>query len=134
MWWKNYKNINSDDSSSGFWSPKINDVPNLTNDRRFESVFEQSNTLLSDGIIWFKTRAIIDDISEDYHIIIKNGTNYNPSIFRKTFWCNYSNLSCFIFNISEVLGIDKISGISLIVLAIRLLESLYAIFGRLNFY
>jgi len=58
---------------------------NLTNNRRFESVFRQSSTLLSDGIIWFKTRAIIDDISEDYHIIIKNGTNYNPSIFRKTF-------------------------------------------------
>ena len=54
---------------------------NLTNNRRFESVFRQSSTLLSDGIIWFKTKII----SEDYQIIIKNGTKYNPSIFRKTF-------------------------------------------------
>ena len=58
---------------------------NLTNNRRFESVFRQSSTLLSDWIIWFKTKIIIDDISEDYQIIIKNGTKYNPSIFRKTF-------------------------------------------------
>ena len=54
---------------------------NLTNNRRFESVFRQSSTLLSDGIIWFKTKII----SEDYQIIIKNGTKYNPSIFKKTF-------------------------------------------------
>jgi len=44
---------------------------NLTNNRRFESVFRQSSTLLSDEIIWFKTKIIIDDISEDYQIIIK---------------------------------------------------------------
>ena len=58
---------------------------NLTNNRRFESVFRQSSTLLSDGIIWCKTKIVIDGISEDYQIIIKNGTKYNPSIFKKTF-------------------------------------------------
>ena len=93
---KEYKNMDFDDSSWDFWSPKMNDDPNstdlnLTNDGRFESVFEQSNTLLSDGIIWFRTKVIIDDISEDYQIIIKNGiddsdqTYFNGKLVGNTF-------------------------------------------------
>jgi len=46
---------------------------------------------LSDGVIWFRTKIIIDDISEDYQLVVEKGiddtdqTYFNGELIGNTF-------------------------------------------------
>ena len=97
---KDFRKVDFDDSNWNQWKSKIPDYSSV-NDKsegRFESAFEESNTLLSDGIIWFRTKIIIDDISEDYQLIVEKGiddsdqTYFNGELIGSTFaWSRKRN-------------------------------------------
>jgi len=67
-----YKDIHFDDSKWNNW-PKFKITKEKSkNPGKFESVFD-SNNLLSDGVIWFRTKININDISDDYFLLIEKG-------------------------------------------------------------
>ena len=72
---KEFREVNFDDSNWDQWDSKYTNYSNVDyrSEGRFESAFDELNTLLSDGIIWFRTKIIIDDISEDYQLIVEKG-------------------------------------------------------------
>ncbi len=90
---KEFRKVDFDDSNWNQWDSKISDYSNANyqSEGRFESAFEESNTLLSDGIIWFRTKIMIDDISEDYQLIVEKGiddsdqTYFNGELIGNTF-------------------------------------------------
>jgi len=89
----NFRKFDFDDSMWENWDSKIIDYSNTDyqSEGRFESAFEESNKLLSDGIIWFRTKIIIDDISEDYQLVVEKGiddtdqTYFNGELIGNTF-------------------------------------------------
>ena len=89
----NFRKFDFDDSKWENWDSKIIDYSNTDyqSEGRFESAFEESNKLLSDGIIWFRTKIIIDDISEDYQLVVEKGiddtdqTYFNGELIGNTF-------------------------------------------------
>ena len=89
----NFRKFDFDDSNWEYWDSKIIDYSNTDylSEGRFESAFEESNKLLSDGIIWFRTKIIIDDISEDYQLVVEKGiddtdqTYFNGELIGNTF-------------------------------------------------
>jgi sialate O-acetylesterase len=90
---KEFKKVDFDDSNWNQWNSNISDYSNINYQSRgrFESAFEESNTLLSDGVIWFRTKIIIDDISEDYQFVVEKGiddsdqTYFNGELIGNTF-------------------------------------------------
>ena len=71
-----YKNFDFDDSQWKYWRSKYQDYGGgelYKSEGRFESAFEESNTLLSDGVIWFRTKVNITDVNQDHFLIINNG-------------------------------------------------------------
>jgi len=90
---KEFREVDFDDSNWNQWDSNISDYSNINyqSKGRFESAFEESNTLLSDGVIWFRTKVIIDDISEDYQFIVEKGiddsdqTYFNGELIGNTF-------------------------------------------------
>ena len=90
---KEFREVNFDDSNWSQWESKYTDYGNINyqSEGRFESAFEESNTLLSDGVIWFRTKIIIDDISEDYQLVVEKGiddtdqTYFNGELIGNTF-------------------------------------------------
>ena len=72
---KEFIEVNFDDSNWDQWDSKYTNYSNVDyqSEGRFESAFDELNRLLSDGIIWFRTKIIIDDISEDYQLIVEKG-------------------------------------------------------------
>ena len=90
---KEFRVVDFDDSNWNQWDSNISDYSNINyqSKGRFESAFEESNTLLSDGVIWFRTKIIIDDISEDYQFIVEKGiddsdqTYFNGELIGNTF-------------------------------------------------
>ena len=90
---KEFKKVDFDDSNWSQWESKYTDYGNINyqSEGRFESAFEESNTLLSDGVIWFRTKIIIDDISEDYQLVVEKGiddtdqTYFNGELIGNTF-------------------------------------------------
>ena len=89
----NFRKVDFDDSNWNQWDSKIIDYSNTDyqSEGRFESAFEESNKLLSDGIIWFRTKIMIDDISEDYQLVVEKGiddadqTYFNGKLIGNTF-------------------------------------------------
>ena len=90
---KEFKKVDFDDSNWSQWESKYTDYGNINyqSEGRFESAFEESNKLLSDGVIWFRTKIIIDDISEDYQLVVEKGiddtdqTYFNGELIGNTF-------------------------------------------------
>ena len=90
---KEFREANFDDSNWDQWVSSFTDYSNINyqSKGRFESAFEESNTLLSDAVIWFRTKIIIDDVSEDYQLIIQKGiddsdqTYFNGEMIGNTF-------------------------------------------------
>jgi sialate O-acetylesterase len=90
---KEFREVDFDDSNWNQWDSNISDYSNINyqSKGRFESAFEESNTLLSDGVIWFRMKIIIDDISEDYQFIVEKGiddsdqTYFNGELIGNTF-------------------------------------------------
>jgi len=89
----NFRKFDFDDSKWENWDSKIIDYSNTDyqSEGRFESAFEESNKLLSDGIIWFRTKIMIDDMSEDYQLVVEKGiddadqTYFNGKLIGNTF-------------------------------------------------
>jgi len=67
-----YKGIQFDDSKWNNWPKFRISQKKSKNPGKFESVFD-SNNLLSDGVIWFRTKININDISDDYFLLIEKG-------------------------------------------------------------
>jgi len=70
---------NFDDSSWDSWLPR-NTSKESRNSGSFEAVLEdfedvlsQENEILSDGVIWFRTKIKLENIESDYNLIIKEG-------------------------------------------------------------
>ena len=70
---------NFDDSSWDSWLPR-NTSKESRNSGNFEAVLEdfeavlsQENEILSDGVIWFRTKIKLENIESDYNLIIKEG-------------------------------------------------------------
>ena len=90
---KEFREVNFDDSNWSQWESKYTDYGNINyqSEGRFESAFEESNKLLSDGVIWFRTKVIIDDISEDCQLVVEKGiddtdqTYFNGELIGNTF-------------------------------------------------
>ena len=94
---KEYKSIDYDDSKWELWMPKYTDFgggADYKSEGRFESVFNESNTLLSDGILWFRSKVNINDINQDHFLIINMGiddsdqTYFNGELIGNTFSWN----------------------------------------------
>ena len=94
---KEYKSTDYDDSKWELWTPTYTDFgggPDYKSEGRFESVFKESNTLLSDGVIWFRTKVNITDVNQDHFLIINNGiddadqTYFNGELIGNTFSWN----------------------------------------------
>lgn len=64
-----FSQVDYDDSSWDPWEPKLlGESPG-----NFEAYFPGEDKLLSDGIIWFRTKIEVDDISSDYELIFHEG-------------------------------------------------------------
>ena len=64
-----FSKVNYDDSSWERWEQKIPDGLEGT----FEAYFPDSDQLLSDGVIWFRTKINVEDINSDYQLIFNDG-------------------------------------------------------------
>ena len=88
---------NFDDSSWDFWLPR-NTSKESRNSGSFEAVLEDfeavishENEILSDGVIWFRTKIKLENIESDYNMIIKEGiddldqTYFNGQLIGSTY-------------------------------------------------
>ena len=64
-----FSKVNFDDTSWEAWEQKIPEGTEGT----FEAYFPDSVKLLSDGIIWFRTKIEVEDTTSDYQLIVKDG-------------------------------------------------------------
>lgn len=88
---KLFKNTDFDDSSWENWIPILDNFGGLISSGRFEAVFEESEPLLSDGVIWFRTLVDISDPTKDYVLKVEKGiddidqTYFNGELIGSTF-------------------------------------------------
>ena len=88
---------NFDDSSWDSWLPR-NTSKESRNSGSFEAVLEDfeavlsnENEILSDGVIWFRTKIKLENIESDYNMIIKEGiddldqTYFNGQLIGSTY-------------------------------------------------
>jgi len=75
---KDFVDIDFDDSSWDFWSFKYNTARTKGS---FEAFFKAEDELLSDGVIWFRAKVLIDDITNDYNLIIDEGIDDSDQTF-----------------------------------------------------
>ncbi len=68
-----FKDPEFDDDSWGYWTPGIYDYGGLKSKGRFESVFKETDPLLSDAVIWFRTEIEVNDVSKDYILHVERG-------------------------------------------------------------
>ena len=89
-----FKNPEFDDSLWDTWTPNLYTYGGLKCDGRFESAYNESDPLLSDGVIWFRTEVEIDDITKDYILHIEKGiddadqTYFNGTLIGNTLGWN----------------------------------------------
>ncbi len=93
-----FKKIEFDDSLWENWNPTLSNFGGLTSNGRFEAVFQESDPLLSDGIIWYRTVVNISDPTKDYVLHVKKGiddgdqTYFNGELIGNTFnWSEERN-------------------------------------------
>jgi len=86
-----YADIDFDDSSWDYWSSRYNTARTKGS---FEAFFKAEDELLSDGVIWFRTKVLIDDLTSDYTLFIDEGiddsdqTFFNGELIGNTFSWN----------------------------------------------
>jgi sialate O-acetylesterase len=86
-----FKKIEFDDSLWENWNPTLSNFGGSTSNGRFEAVFEESDPLLSDGIIWYRTVVNISDPTKDYVLHVKKGiddadqTYFNGELIGNTY-------------------------------------------------
>ena len=68
-----FKDPEFNDDLWGYWTPGLYNYGGLKSKGRFESVFKETDPLLSDGVIWFRTEIEVNDISKDYILHIEKG-------------------------------------------------------------
>ena len=68
-----FKDPDFDDDSWGYWTPGLYDYGGLKSKGRFESVFKETDPLLSDGVIWFRTEIEVNDLSKDHILHVERG-------------------------------------------------------------
>lgn len=68
-----FKNLTFDDSSWDYWVPEKDNYGGLKSNGRFEAVLDESDPLLSDGVIWFRTYVDIPDSTSNYVLQIDSG-------------------------------------------------------------
>ena len=87
----NYSTKDFDDSDWPIWVANQPDPYDIERRGSFETVFDFEKKLLSDGVIWFRTDVLIDDIDEDYILVFKDGiddadqTYFNGTLVGNTF-------------------------------------------------
>jgi sialate O-acetylesterase len=64
-----FSKVNYDDASWEQWEQKISGGIKGS----FETYFPDGNTLLSDGVIWFRTKINVEDTNSDYQLIFNDG-------------------------------------------------------------
>ena len=85
-----YAKTNYDDTSWERWEQKIPGVFK----GKLEAYFPDNDKLLSDGVIWFRTKINVEDISSDYQLHFKDGiddgdqTYFNGQLVGNTFGWN----------------------------------------------
>ena len=87
----NYKKINFDDSKWDYiLKIKENDRSKIK-DGVFNYIFKSNTSFLSTGVIWFRAKIKIDDISSDYYLNVERGINrvdqtfFNENLIGNTF-------------------------------------------------
>lgn len=68
-----FKDPEFDDDSWGYWTPGLHDYGGLKSKGRFESVFKETDPLLSDAVIWFRAEIEVNDLSKDYILHVEKG-------------------------------------------------------------
>ena len=68
-----FKDPEFDDVSWGYWTPGLHDYGGLKSKGRFESVFKETDPLLSDAVIWFRAEIELNDLSKDYILHVEKG-------------------------------------------------------------
>lgn len=68
-----FKDPEFNDDLWGYWTPSLNTYGGLKSEGRFESVFNESDPLLSDGVIWFRTEIEVNELSKDYILHVEKG-------------------------------------------------------------
>ena len=68
-----FKDPEYNDDSWGYWTPGLYNYGGLKSKGRFESVFKETDPLLSDGVIWFRTEIEVIDLSKDYILHVEKG-------------------------------------------------------------
>ena len=87
---REFSKKNFDDSSWDFWLAK-KASKNLINSGSFESILNENNQILSDGVIWFRAKINIENIESEYNLIIKKGiddldhTYFNGQLIGNTY-------------------------------------------------
>jgi len=88
---KEFKRPDFDDSLWENWNPTLNDYTPPISKGRFEAVFDDSDRLLSNGIIWYRVRVRIPDSTKNYVLKIKKGiddgdqTYFNGKLIGNTY-------------------------------------------------
>ena len=88
---KEFKRPDFDDNLWGNWNPTLNDYTPPISKGRFEAVFDDSDRLLSNGIIWYRVRVRIPDSTKNYVLKIKKGiddgdqTYFNGKLIGNTY-------------------------------------------------
>jgi sialate O-acetylesterase len=88
---KTFMEPDFDDSSWENWNPNLNNYTPPISKGRFEAVFEDSDKLLSDGIIWYRVHVTIPDSTKNYVLKIKKGiddgdqTYFNGKLIGNTY-------------------------------------------------
>jgi len=62
-----------DDSSWDVFEQKMDDAYNPNFKGTFETVFAANDDLLSNGVIWFRTKITVENTNEDYYLILNDG-------------------------------------------------------------
>ena len=75
---KDFVDIDFDDSSWDIWSSRYNTARTKGS---FEAFFKAEDELLSDGVIWFRAKVLINDITTDYNLIIDEGIDDSDQTF-----------------------------------------------------
>ena len=76
-----YKKNDFNDSSWNYIPKSIEQDGSKIKNGFFNYIFKADNSSLSSGVVWLRAKILIDDISEDYSLIINNGIDHIDQTF-----------------------------------------------------
>jgi sialate O-acetylesterase len=76
-----YKKNDFNDSSWNYIPKSIEQDGSKIKNGFFNYIFKADNSSLSTGVVWLRAKILIDDISEDYSLIINNGIDHIDQTF-----------------------------------------------------